>query len=112
MTDLERIARELCLNDGYFPDDLVIMLPMPNGPRGLPVLYSNNVPTPCWTLYEPYARATLTMVMSGAEHTDLRALIAEILSGAEIDDEPEPENPDAPPPPKNWRERYHLQPIK
>ena len=109
MTDLERIARELSLTDGYYPDDLIIPLPMPSGPRGLPLLYPNNVPVPVWTLYESYAKATLTMVLAGSEGSDLREVINEILSGEDVPDAPQP---DVPEPPPNWRERYHLQPVK
>jgi len=58
MTMLEKIARAMCVEGGYDPDDT-----MPNdGPR--------------WRYYEPLARAGLTAILEPSEGVILAALNA------------------------------------
>lgn len=107
MTDLERIARLLCSNDGYDPDARVFQVSaLQIGVRGLPVVPLGE-PIAQWIFYQEYAKATLDAVITGAEETDLRALIDSILAGEDIPEATQNELP-VPPPAPHWRHKYHL----
>lgn len=112
MTDLERIASELCINDGFYPGDMIYPLPMMQGKDGKfiqPNPKHTGHAIPQWTLYADYVRAALSMVLEAAGDGDVRDLIADILK--ERDDpiendeiSTEIDNPQAP----GWRRHYGL----
>jgi hypothetical protein len=105
MNDLERIARLLCIADGFNPDDLLLPYPPAVGPRGLYVIRQDDLQA-CWHSYQNYVQATLDAVLAGADDGDLRQIIEHVISGEEIPDAPPDEMPD--PAPVAWRLRYHL----
>lgn len=106
MNDLERICRELCANDGFDPDVMVFPHILAQGARGYAVVPPVD-PIPQWLLYRDYVKGTLTMILTGSEKTDLRTLIAEVLSGREFIAEIEEEEIQPPPAP-DWRYKRGL----
>lgn len=96
MTDLERIARELCMSAGYDPDIAVFRHILAQGTHGHAVAPLEPA-VPQWAFYTEYVRGTLSMVITGAQDGDLRTIIEDILAeqdvpvAAEAMVEPEPD---------------------
>jgi hypothetical protein len=108
MTDLERLARILCEADGCNPDVLVYDQSLATDKRGR-IEAPLAPPLPTWHHYLLMARAAIEAIMTGAENTDLHAMLKEMLEGKEDAPEPEPEATPEPPPGKpDWRVYYGL----
>lgn len=113
MTDLERIARILCEADGCDPDVQVYETPLPVDRRGR-LMASLYPPVATWMQYVFLVRTTLEAVMTGAENTDLHAMLQDILDGGDVpdadyavgDEEPQPDPSQRR---KNWRVHYGLE---
>jgi hypothetical protein len=109
MTDLERIARILCEADGCDPDALAYEQLLSTDKRGR-IQAPLAPPLPTWQFYLLMARTAIEAIMTGAENTDLHAMLKDILAGEDDAQPAEPEAEPAPPPGKpNWRVHYGLQ---
>ncbi|HEY4355937.1 MAG TPA: hypothetical protein VGN16_09335 [Acidobacteriaceae bacterium] len=112
MNDLERIASELCVNDGHYPSAPIFPFPLAQGKDGrwiAPDPNWTNKPIPQWTLYADYVRATLSMVLEAAGPGDVRETINDILK--ERDDPIENDEISTEidkPPVTGWRRQYGL----
>lgn len=112
MTELERIARYLCLCDGHGPDEMVVAQPMPIGVKGLPII-NDQQPVASWTLYINYVQLVVTCLRDTGSD-EVKAAMDDVLSGAaKFEPEPEPESETDPPPYPlpDWRDRYNLRSV-
>lgn len=104
---MERIARLLCEADGHDPDCLVYPHAPSVGPRGLPVIYPPLL-APAWMFYRDYVQGTVDTLLTGSEDTDLRTMMAAVLSGEEIPIAIEEQLVDPTPVP-DWRYKMGLK---
>ena len=107
MTDLERLARILAASDGCDPDVMIYELPLPEDRHGRLMVPPTLPPIPTWQCYIHYVRVVLGAVMTGAEGTDMHAMLSDILTEhKEAVEEPEPQDKSSTP--RHWRDDYGL----
>jgi hypothetical protein len=121
MTELEKLARLLCSNEGWEPDTRIFTTDLPIGPQNRPWVPNSIEPVPAWTLYAEYVKAVLSTVLGDwadyeaeaiyktaeAQQIDLQGFIEGILRGGQ-EAPPEEEEP-IEQPSTDWRDRYHLR---
>lgn len=111
MTAVENLARDLCMSDGYNPDDL-LCLHEPYIGAGKHIVIHPETLVPSWQLYAHHTRMVLSFVLDhirdkpADEHAQIiQELLQEVKASEaepEIEDEPPPRTP-------NWRDRYALR---
>jgi hypothetical protein len=103
---IEKIARDLCIADGFDPDERVFPYnDFAIGVRGLAIVPQIE-PAPQWTYYMNYVQATLDAVLGGHREGDLRDEIEAILAGKIVQIE---EADIVPGPAPDWRYKMGLK---